>query len=178
VAPVNRDFLFLQPNQMKFKFPLFFLCCFVAIGLSTNSCKKNQQDYIETLLTNGNWQLSSMQVTYATGAATDSVVSRDTVCNFTQTFKFNTDNTCSFTNYYCQQQTVSGHWSLSADKLFLNSDIRVDSAGVKIAPFKNAQIQNLGQYSLILQTGDLETYYSATTKRIITRYGFVRQKTH
>jgi hypothetical protein len=174
---VNDDLLFLQSClSMKYRFPLFVVCCFAVIGITTNSCEKNQQNYIPTLFTGGQWQLSSTQVTYATGAITDSVVFRDTVCNFTQTFTFNADNTCTFTNYNCGQQTSSGHWALSADKLFLQSDISADSSGVKIMPFKNAQIQNLGQYSLVLKTGDLESYYFPTTKRIITQYEFVRVK--
>jgi len=161
---------------MKFKFRLLLLCGFAAIGLLVNSCKKSNQDYIATLFTGGHWQLSSIQVTYATGAATDSVVLRDTSCTLTQTLTFNADNTCSYTNYSCNQQTSTGHWSLSTDKLFLYSDMSVDSSGVTIKPFKNTQIVNLGQYSLIMQTGDLQTYYPATMKRIITRYGFVRVK--
>jgi hypothetical protein len=163
---------------MKFKFPLFILCGFVLIGLMTNSCKKSNQDYIQTLFVGGHWQLSNMQVSYYTGAAQDSVILMDTACTFTQQFTFNADNTCTFTNYSCKPQpTATGTWSLSTDKLFLNSNISVDSSGVKVIPFKNAQIVNLGQYSLVLQTGDLETYYPPDMKRIITRYGFVRQKT-
>jgi hypothetical protein len=162
---------------MKFKFPLFILCGFTLIGLMTNSCKKNNQDYIQTLFTGGYWQLSNMQVTYSTGANTDSTVYQDT-CNLNQVLTFNTDNTCTFANYSCKPQpTATGTWSLSTDRLFLNSNISVDSSGVKTMPFKNAQIQNLGQYSLVLQTGDLQTYYTPTTKRIVTRYGFVRVKT-
>lgn len=42
-------------------------------------------------------------------------------------------------------------------------------------PFKNTKIVNLGQYSLVLQTGDINTYYSPTTKRRIVQYGFVHQ---
>jgi hypothetical protein len=161
---------------MKFKFRLLLLCGSMAIGLLVNSCKKSNQDYIATLFVGGHWQLSSIQVTYATGAATDSVVLRDTSCALTQTFTFNADKTCTYTNYSCNEQTSSGSWSLSTDKLFLYSGISVDSSGVTIKPFKNAQIVNLGQYSLILQTGDLQTYYPSTMKRIITRYGFVRVK--
>ena len=162
---------------MRFKIRLLILCGFAAISLLVNSCKKSNQDYIQSLFVGGHWQLSSLEVTYATGALTDSVVLRDTACIFTQLFTFNADNTCSFTNFSCRQQTSSGSWSLSPDKLFLHSAISVDSSGVTIKPFTNAQIVNLGQYSLILQTGDLQTYYPATMKRIITRYGFVRVKT-
>ncbi len=53
----------------------------------------------------------------------------------------------------------------------------VDSSGTKIMPFKTALINNLGQYSLVLETGSLQSYYLPNTPRTITRYGFVRQKT-
>ena len=175
---VSGDFLFLLRNyQMKFKLPLFILCCFVVIGLTTNSCKKNNQDYIETLLPGGQWFLSSMTVTNYDGDTLLSTIKVDTICNFNQLFTFNTDKTCTFTNYSCDSSRVSGHWALTSDHLFLNSDIVVDSAGTPTKAFKNAQIVNLGQYSLVLQTGSLETFYPPDRKRIITRYGFVRQKT-
>jgi hypothetical protein len=161
---------------MKFKSRLLLVCGFAAIGMLVNSCKKSNQDYIQSLFVGGHWQLSSMQVSYFTGSLTDSVVLRDTSCSFTQLLTFNADKTCSFTNYSCKQQTSSGSWSLSNDKLFLYSGISVDSSGITIKPFKNAQIVNLGQYSLILQTGDLQTYYPANMKRVVTRYGFVRVK--
>jgi hypothetical protein len=175
---VSGDFLFLLRNyQMKFKFLLFILCGFVVIGLTTNSCKKNNQDYIETLLPGGQWFLSSMTVTNYHGDTLLSTIKVDTICNFNQLFTFNNDKTCTFTNYSCDSSRVSGHWALTSDHLFLNSDIVVDSAGTPTKAFKNAQIVNLGQYSLVLQTGSLETFYPPDRKRIITRYGFVRQKT-
>lgn len=166
---------------MKFKFPLFFLCCFVAIGLTTNSsCKKNEQDYLQTLITNGNWELASLTVTHYTGAIPDSTDTLNTTCDSIQLLKFNMDNTCTYTNFDCIAQKSSGHWSFTSDKLFFNSDMvcQDTSKAKKSTPFQTAKIMNLGQYSLVLQTGDLETYYSSTQKRNVTQYGFVRQKTN
>lgn len=166
---------------MKLKYTFFFICSFSLILLLTNSCTKNKQDYIQTLFTGGHWQLSSVQVTHYLGASTINTDTLYATCNLTQVFTFNTDNTCTFTNYSCEPQpTASGHWSLSADKLFLQSDIvckdSTSSTGSS-KPFQTARIVNLGQYSLILQTGDLQTYYLPTQARTVTQYGFVRQKT-
>jgi hypothetical protein len=92
-------------------------------------------------------------------------------------FKFNADKTCSYTNFSCLTQSATGHWSLSSDKLFLYSDIKLDTAAAQAGqPFQTARIVNLGQYSLVLQTGSLETYYLPTQERHITQYGFVRVK--
>jgi hypothetical protein len=166
---------------MKFKFPLFFLCCFVAIGLTTNSsCKKNEQDYLQTLITNGNWQLASVIAYHYTGSIPDSTDTLNTTCDSTQLFKFNIDNTCTYTNFDCIAQKSNGHWSFTSDKLFFNSDMvcQDTSAAKSSKPFQTAKIMNLGQYSLIIQTGNLETYYSSTQKRNWIQYGFVRQKTN
>jgi hypothetical protein len=162
---------------MKFKFRLLLLCGFVAIGLLVNSCKKSNQDYIATLFTGGKWQLSSVTVTNFTGATRNSVDTLYASCSLTQAFTFNIDKTCTYTNFDCDSQKTTGHWSLSSDKLFLNSDLVCQTSAKKdTTPFTIARIVNLGQYSLILQTGDLETYYSPTQIRNVTQWGFVRVK--
>ena len=162
---------------MKLKFRLLILCGFVAIGVLSNSCEKTNQDYIASLFTGGKWQLSTVTVTNYTGAE---IISTDTLfanCLLVQDFIFNSDKTCSFTNYDCSAQTSNGHWSLSADKLFLSSDIVCQTAAKKdTVPFQTAKIINLGQYSLVLQTGSLETYYPPNLPRVITQWGFVRVK--
>jgi hypothetical protein len=149
------------------------------IGLATNSCKKNQQDYIQTLITQGKWELASVMETHYTGAAADSTDTLNTACDSSQYFTFNTDKTCSYTNFDCLPQSTKGQWSLSADELFLYSNmVCQDTTAAKSSkPFQTAKIINLGQYSLVLQTGDLQTYYTPTQVRIIRQYGFVRVKT-
>ena len=149
-------------------------------GFLTNSCQKTKQDYIATLFTGGHWQLSSLTVTHYVGASSMSTDTLNTTCNEVQAYTFNIDYTCNYTNFNCITQSVKGHWSLSQDRLFLHSDIvcQDTTAAKSSMPFQTAKIMNLGQYSLVLQTGDLETYYTPTQTRTITQYGFVRVKTH
>lgn len=163
---------------MKFRIRLLFAFVFLAIGLLVNSCKKSNQDYISTLITGNQWQLSSVTQTNYIGASTISVVTLDTACNLTQLFKFNADKTCTYTNFDCLTQSVKGSWSLSQDKLFLNADmVCQDTTSAKSSkPFQTARIVNLGQYSLVLQTGDLETYFPPTQPRTVYQWGFVRVK--
>jgi hypothetical protein len=168
---------------MKFKIRLSLLFAVVALGLVVNSCQKTKQDYIATLIAQNQWQLSSAQVTTYIGSTQTSQLILDTTCLVTQVFKFNTDNTCSYTNFDCLAQATKGTWALSQDKLFLNVNMiakdtiaRPGDTTTHSKPFQTARIVNLGQYSLVLQTGDLETYYSPTQKRVVYQWGFVRVK--
>jgi hypothetical protein len=170
--------IFAVDIQMKKKFLLVCSLGFVLIGLIINSCKKDNQDYIKNLFTDGHWQLASVIVTHYVGDTTKSVDTLYAECNLVQTFTFNADNTCTFVDYACDTQTSAGHWSLSSDKLYLSSDVSaVDSTGSTSKPFTTAQIYNIGQYSMVLITGNLESYYATTAKRTKVRYGFVRVKT-
>jgi len=164
---------------MRNKLILFCSIWAVLIAFTTTSCKKTTQDYIPTLLTTGQWQLASVMVFHYTGALRDTVDTLNTTCNLIQTFKFNTDKTCTYTNFDCITQSATGHWALSQNELLLNTDLKTTDtvASENSVPFKSAQISNLGQYSFIIQTGDLATYYSPTQKRKITVYGFIRVKT-
>jgi hypothetical protein len=158
---------------------LLLSCLFLAalIGFSTISCKKNNQDYIQTLLTDGQWELGSVIVYHYIGSqyTTDTL---NTTCNLVQKFQFNTDKTCTYTNFDCISQTATGHWALSQNELLLSTDLKTTDtvATDNSVPFRSAQIINLGQYSFIIQTGDLETYYSPTQVRTIYNYGFIRVK--
>ena len=165
---------------MKYKVPLFFLVGFALIALIINSCKKETQNNIETLFTGGQWQLSSLQRTHYVGDTLKFTDTLNTACTLDQIFTFNADKTCSYTNYTCDPQpTANGTWSLSTDQLYLNSNIACKDStggGTTTQPFKIARIINLGQYSLVLETGSLETFYPPNRVRVKTRYGFVRQK--
>jgi hypothetical protein len=100
------------------------------------------------------------------------------ICDTTQIFAFNADMTCTYSNFDCKESTVTGKWSLSDTQLFLVADITypaITTAGTT-QPFINARIANLGDFSLVLETGDLQQYYTATDKRTIRRYGFTRIK--
>ena len=170
---------------MKNKKTLFFLTIAVltATGLFINSCKKDNQNTVEVLLTRGKWQLASVMVYNFLGSSqvgtTDTL---NTNCDSTQIFTFNTNNTCSYTNFECIPQKTSGNWTLSSDQLTLMSNMLCADTLIggqpdpkKSQPFINAKIVNLGQYSFILQTGDVNTFYTSTTKRRIVTYGFVHQ---
>src|ERR1700749_3531311 len=104
---------------MKNKFPLLFLLGIILINLLSNSCKKDTQGTIASLFTNGNWQLASVTVT-TTVNMTQKDTTLNTNCNLTQILIFKPDNTCTYTNFDCIPQNVSGHWSLSADNLTLS----------------------------------------------------------
>lgn len=167
---------------MKNKFPLSFILGLVFTGVLVNSCKKDKNSNIPALLTNGVWQLASIQVYHYTGNT--QVGNPDTLnadCDKTQYFTFKNDNTCSYTNFDCIQQTSTGTWTLTENKLYFSSDMVAKDtvAGGSTStqkPFSYTQIFTLGNYSLVLQTGDVEPNYSATKARTVMRYGFIRQK--
>jgi hypothetical protein len=149
------------------------------VALVINSCKKSGQSPIASLFTGGYWQLASAQVTYFTGNSADSTVTLDSACTLKQVFTFNTNNTCTYTNFDCIQQTPAvAQWSLSSNQLYLMANVvcKDTSAAGSSMPFSNALIYNLGQFSLVLQTGDIQPNYSLTKKRKIVQYGFIRQK--
>jgi hypothetical protein len=162
---------------MRKKIPVFIVLSLVLIGVLSNSCKKDNQGTITTILTAGNWQLSNILVTTTTNlvTVTDTI---NATCGLTQLLTFNTGNTCTYTNYDCQTQTVSGHWSLSADQLTLSSDMtfKFTTLSLSANPFANAQVFNAGQYSLVLQTGNYNVIPTTTNSVTVVRYGFIRQK--
>jgi hypothetical protein len=166
---------------MKNKIPLLFILSLVAINLLSGSCKKGNNSNIPHLLTNGSWQLATIQVTNYVG---DTQISIDTLndnCKQTEFFTFHTDNTCTYNNFSCLEQTTSGNWTLTDNNVYFTSDmVAKDTTGNVLnnnyKPFTNTQIVTLGTYSLVLQTGDVEPNYSSTKRRRIMRYGFIRQK--
>ena len=148
------------------------------IALLVNSCKKDNGDTVSYFLTNGTWQLASVQRTTYLGGTQLSTVTLDSLCNLSQTFKFTSDNACTYTNYHCISQNSTGKWQLGSDNLTLQTTLSAQDTAkggtiVNVNAFGVAQIENLGQYSLVLNTGDISTYYTAKTTRVITRYGFV-----
>lgn len=152
----------------------FLLAGLLSACFFFNSCKKEKQSSVPSLFTYGVWRLGSIQeATYLGGTQT----LLDTLdIDSVQTFKFNNDNTCSYTNFDNKAGTVSGTWSLSDTQLYMFANItypNITTAGTK-QPFINCQIVNLGEYSMVIQTGDIQTYYNPTDKRTIRTYGFVR----
>ena len=146
-----------------------------------NSCKKTSQSPIQQLFTGGYWELASV---YAYNYIGDSEISidtldNDTTCHSTQVFTFNTNNTCTYTNFDCLTQTPSpATWTLTPNQLFLQADVTckdtVAGGTGTSKPFSYCQIVNLGQFSLVLQTGDIQPNFSLTQPRRIVQYGFIR----
>ena len=163
---------------MRNKVPLIIVLGLLLINLVSNSCKKQNETTISSLFSDGSWQLASILVT-----TTDSLIqvtdTLNTTCGSSQIFTFNADNTCTYTNFDCITQTTTGHWSLSKDQLTLSSDMvcaDTTKAG-KSQPFANAQVYNVGQYSLVLQTGNYNVIPTTINKTTVVRYGFIRQST-
>lgn len=162
--------------KQRYIFQLF-LAIAGAVMLS-NSCKKDTQATVESLLARGTWQLASVTRLNYLGGANVSTDTLNTRCSLSQSFTFNSDNTCTFQNFSCINQSSKGLWQLTEDKLTLQSTLSCQDtlakAMVTAMPFQTARIVNLGQYSLVLETGDLSSYYLATDKRQVKRYGFIR----
>jgi hypothetical protein len=156
----------------------FLLLAIILIALVVNSCKKDNTGSIKTLFTGGKWQLASVLAFNYIGNTETSIDTLNDSCKLTQFFTFNTDNTCTYVNFDCITQTsTSATYSLTPNQLFLNTNIvcKDTTAAGSSMPFANAGIINLGQYSLVLQTGDIAPNYSLTAKRRIIQYGFIRQ---
>lgn len=154
---------------MKYKFFLLLLCGLGITTMLTNSCKKDNSDQLSYFLTNGTWSLASQMVFHYVG---DTLKKTDTITlACTQKLVFNTNGTSQYQNYNCNNSSGSGNWNINQDNLTVQSPIIIG----KDTLFKNAQIINLGQYSMVLQTGSISSYYTSKTVRQITRYGFIHQ---
>jgi len=163
---------------MKKKNLLLLFSCLL-VGLIINSCKKDNQGTIAKLLVGGKWQLASvMQYNYI-GSSLTSTDTLNTTCTSTQYFTFSSDNTCTYTNFDCLPQTsASASWALTSDQLHLQAAVvcKDTTAAGSSKPFADSQIINLGQYSMVLLTGDIQANYSLTAKRTQIQFGFVRVK--
>lgn len=165
---------------MKNKTVFFFLSLLIIVSVGINSCKKESQlSNLQTLFTGGTWHLASqIQLNYlgSNELPTDTL---NADCDTSQLFTFKSDGTCTYTNYGCVIQSSAGAWSLSSDGLYLTTNLSFkgngDTTGVK--PFITCKIVNLGNYSMVLQTGDISVFPSPTTRIKIYQYGFVRQTT-
>jgi hypothetical protein len=162
---------------MKKKISFWCLPVLLLVTFAVNSCKKTDQSNIPNLLTIRQWELASVQVYYYIG---DTQQSTDTItCDTTQIFKFYKDGSCTYTNFDCRDQAIAkGTYSLSDTKLTLFADMVCldNSTTGSSKPFANAQISNLGEFSMVLQTGDTQAYYTSNQPRTIYRWGFIRQK--
>lgn len=155
--------------MMRYKGSILIVLIIGVTLLLVNSCKKDNNDQLSYYLTNGPWSLASQQVFHFVG---DTLKKTDTInLACTQKLSFNSDNSSAYQNYKCNSINGTGSWNISTDNLTLQSPIILGPDTL----FKNAQIINLGQYSLVLQTGSINPFYTSKTVRTITRYGFIHQ---
>lgn len=148
----------------------------IVSGIFISSCKRQLDSDIPDVLVNGAWDLSSIRITVNRG----DTVKLDTTysINCKQTFTFNSDKTCTYTNFDCKDQPVAkGGWELVGNRLFLVSNIvcQDTTAAGSSKPFTYCSINTLGRYSMVLLTGDFISYNNSALRRVV-RYGFVRQK--
>jgi hypothetical protein len=159
-----------------------FLACLLCLAVTvalTNSCKKAKQDYIETLFPGGQWQLTSVIRKHFVSGANFLIDTLNATCDNKQFFTFLSNNTCTYTNFDCLvQPTANGQWSITADHLVLQANITCqDTTAAKSSkPFINARIENIGLYSLVLRTGQYNSYYPPSDTVVYTDYSFVRVK--
>ena len=164
----------------RYKVSIITIVSLLAVALLVNSCKKNDKsDSVSYFLTAGNWKLASVQTQSFVGDTLKRTDTLNTNCQVTggQVFTFKSDNSCTFTNYHCIIQNSTGSWQLTPDNLNIETNLTAkDTLGkniVTVGAFATAQIINLGNYSLVLQTGYTSSYYTSKTARKITRYAFV-----
>jgi len=168
---------------MKNKKIFAFLSVLLATSVVINSCSKESPSAaVGSLFTNGTWQLASVMRFNYVGSSQTSQDTLNTTCDTTQFFTFSTNKTCTYTNYHCiDQPTTTGTWALTTNGLVLNANltckdtVSADSCCTTVHPFADAQIVNIGLYSMVLQVGDIGSYYTSTQKRTLYRYGFVRK---
>jgi hypothetical protein len=167
-------------SSAKYKVCFFLFLGLAAVAMVINSCKKDKNDSVSYFLTNGTWTLASVQVFHYVGDTQGKTDTLNTSCTNTQKFTFNANNTCTYENYHCITQNSSGTWNIGDDELTLSCNLPAQDTSkattVNVKAFQTALIDNLGQYSLVLKTGDIQSYYKSTTVRTITRYGFVHSR--
>lgn len=162
--------------MMNYKFLILSVFSAMVLMVLSTSCKKTNTDTPTYFLTSGGaWILASQQVFHYVG---DSLASTDTInVGLTQQFIFNNDNTCTYSNYHSIAQNAAGSWQFNSDSLTVQAKISckdsVNGSVVTDMPFSDAEVDNVGQYSLVLKTGYLGSFYTPKTVRKITRYAFV-----
>jgi hypothetical protein len=162
--------------RMNKRISFWYLPVLLLIALAVNSCKKTDQSNIPNLLTTRQWELGSLLVFHYIG---DAQQPTDTItCDTTQIFRFFKDGACTYTNFNCAEPIATGSYSLSSTKVVLLADLtfRDTTLTGTARPFANAQISNLGDFSMVLETGDTQAYYTSNQPRTIYRWGFIRQK--
>jgi hypothetical protein len=143
--------------------------------LMNTSCQKDKTS-IDYFLTNGTWQLANLQEYTYIGSTLQKTDTINKKCQLLQLITFNTNQSVNYSgNFQCNTQTAAGKWSLfQKDTIRLQSDLLLkDSLNQNIQPFKDSRVLNLGQYSLVIETGDISPVYTSRQVRKILRYSFV-----
>lgn len=152
-----------------------FIICLLAISAFINACQKDK-NAIDFFLSNGSWQLANLQEFTYIGSSLQKTDTLNKKCPISQVITFSSDRKTSYNgNFQCINQTGSGQWTLiQRDTIRLQSDLALkDSTGKQVQPFADSQVINLGQYSLVIETGDISPVYTQKQLRKILRYSFV-----
>lgn len=156
---------------MMKKLHFSFLSVMLFTCLAINSCKKSDQTSLTDFLTQRPWKLALKQRLAYINSALVKTDTLESACQLSQTLTFNSNKNYTYQNYSCSKSTISAPWSITSDYLYLNlnSIISINSTKAKNV----ARIINLGQYSLVFDTGDINTVHKITDSVIVFRYGFI-----
>lgn len=162
------------------KLPIFVVFALMFTGWAISSCKKENQNTLNTFLTgNGAWQLASLRIETLHGDTSIRFDTLNTNCQRNQTFSFDAGGTCTYNYFDCLDQITQGPWNMVVgDSVFLSSTMKckdTTKAGVS-TPFARVQIINLGRNSLVLQNVKSDTLRKTprvVLRRRVTRYGFI-----
>ncbi|MGV8878963.1 MAG: hypothetical protein ACOH2A_08025 [Sphingobacteriaceae bacterium] len=163
---------------MKIKYSYSLLFGFTLLLLLTNACKKDKNTAVESFLTNGAWELANLQQFTYLGSVLQKTDTINRKCVINQTITFNNDRSCTYTgNFQCNSQSAKGNWNmLKKDTIRLQSDLSLkDSTNQLTQPFRDSRVVNLGQYSLVIETGDIGAIFTSRQVRKIFRYSFVHE---
>lgn len=153
----------------------------MAVGVTSlfNSCKKDDKSTLKAYLTNyGVWELASLQVTHFKRNTPDKVDTLHVLCGSnTQVFSFSADGTCNYQYFQCNTSPYSGSWTFNTDSLILHVPIQMADTASKITgksyPFARTLVYTLGSSTLVLLTGDLNSYYADDKTHARYRYSFI-----
>ncbi len=149
------------------------------VALFMGSCKKNADlSYVNTFLTNGTWELASLQVATYNGDTLKKTDTLNLTCGLKQLFIFDKSGRCTYDNFQCIAQTGNGNWTITdRDSVIIRTNMKLKDttkAGEQ-RPFTYTQVVNLGQNSLVLQTVKRDTLRlrPLLIRRRVSRYGFL-----
>lgn len=148
-------------------------------ALLFNSCKKDDQASFRSNLTSQPWLLASLQVTTFQRYKTSTTDTLRVSCGGNpQTLNFKADGAASYSGFQCNNPDASGTWSYDTSLMQLHMNLPLKDTTSKTGnnqPFAIAQVITLGRSSLVIRTGDLNSYYADDLKHKVYRYSFIHQ---